>query len=172
VSAQRRALLESQRRRRETLAETRNMSTETAFLRNNDQALRVGRLLTTTLEESWSENLTTSLNMSERYNLITILVFRSYFVSFLMSWVTLVGLAYRTIYFNWGFITNVSFCHLSEDKLILWQKSLRFVFELVNGWLVCLFNGRNSVLPIVQVSLWARKCRVPKPIWTLLTSWW
>jgi hypothetical protein len=66
---------------------------------------------------------------------------------------------------------NVSFCRLPEDQRIVRQKSLRFVFELIIGWLVRLFNSRCWVLPIVILSLWAWKCRVPKPFWTLLTSW-
>lgn len=66
---------------------------------------------------------------------------------------------------------NVSFCRRTEEERTETQSSLRFVFEFIIAWLVRLFNGKCWVLPIVLLSLWAWKTKVPKPFWALLCRW-
>jgi hypothetical protein len=66
---------------------------------------------------------------------------------------------------------NPTFCRLPEDQRVARMASVRFVFELMIGWLARLFNGRCLVLPIVVLSLWAWKCIVSKPFWNLLCNW-
>ena len=64
---------------------------------------------------------------------------------------------------------NVWFCTQSAIARAEYRKKCRFTFELMLGWLVRLYNSHCWVFPIVLVSLWALKCRVPKPFWNFLS---
>ena len=66
---------------------------------------------------------------------------------------------------------NAWFCAQSEYERVRRQEALRFIFELIMGWLIRLYNTRCWVLPNVILSLWALRSKVPTPFWDLLTRW-
>ena len=63
------------------------------------------------------------------------------------------------------------FCSLSAHKRAQRTSDFRLVFEFVMAWLFRLLNSTCWVLPIVLLSLWAWRSKVPRPFWELLCRW-
>lgn len=69
-------------------------------------------------------------------------------------------------------ITNGAFyCRQSSFYRTQRDEEFRFIFELIMAWLLRLLNLRCWVLPIVILSLWAWRSKVPRPFWQLLSRW-
>lgn len=69
-------------------------------------------------------------------------------------------------------LTNGAFyCKQSMSYRSERDNESRLVFQFIMAWLLRLLNIKCWVLPIVLLSLWAWRSKVPKPFWRLLSRW-
>jgi hypothetical protein len=69
-------------------------------------------------------------------------------------------------------LTNGAFyCKQSMSYRLERDNESRLVFQFIMAWLLRLLNIKCWVLPIVLLSLWAWRSKVPKPFWRLLSRW-
>ena len=66
---------------------------------------------------------------------------------------------------------GATFCTLSANARAQRESSVRGTFEFIMAWLFRLLNSKCWVLPIVLLSLWAWRSKVPRPFWELLSRW-
>lgn len=66
---------------------------------------------------------------------------------------------------------NPWYCNQNEDDRGFRMRKLNYVINVIIALLLRWYNGRCWVLNIVILSLWALKCHVPTPFWSVLGKW-
>jgi hypothetical protein len=82
--------------------------------------------------------------------------------------ISLTALNYSLYYFLYLITMNTFVSQMAASERLKRQQRDLYKFEVMMGWLLRLVNGRCWVLPLVFLSIWAWKSRVPKPFWLFL----
>jgi hypothetical protein len=83
---------------------------------------------------------------------------------------SLTGLNFYLYEFLHLITVNPWFSNLSFNERLMKKQENEFKFEFLIGWLIRLFNERCWVLPLVFLSIWSWKSKVPKPFWRFCTK--